>query len=283
MTRPHGLSALLGILGTTVLLAQGLPVKSPGNLGVIPHRVVIQGRDRAAEIMLRNEDTVPAVYRILIKEMDMKPDGSLEDRPHKEGEVTAADLIRMTPRQVELKPGETQMVRFQLRKPENLPDGEYRSHVHFQAVPPPKPPATPGEGAEQTMNFEITPVFGITIPLIVRQGNVTTDIKLGQMKLIPPKAEGHPPFLSVDLLRSGNGSVLGDIQVSVEKGSKLSHGTVLGVAKGIGIYGGLDHRTHLLSLLHASQGELGGSRLKVVFTPTDGAKTPQTAFFDVSE
>jgi P pilus assembly chaperone PapD len=274
------ISLLLAIVS---LGAQGTPPKSPGNLGVIPHRVVIQGRDRAAEIMLRNEDSAPAVYRILLKEMDMTPDGGLVDRPHREGEITGADLVRMTPRQVELKPGETQMVRFQLRKPENLPDGEYRSHVHFQAVPPPKPPVAPGEGDEKTMNFDITPIFGITIPLIIRHGHVVTDIKLGQMKLVPPKEPGKPPFLSVDLLRSGNGSVLGDFQVTVEKSAKLSRGTVLAIAKGVGIYNGLDHRTHLMSLEHAAKGELAGAKLKVVFTPTDGSKVSQTAFFDVGE
>ena len=275
-------TALLAFAAAT-LCGQGTPSKSPGNLGVIPHRVVIQGRDRAAEIMLRNEDSLPAVYRILIKEMDMKPDGSLEDRPRREGEITAADLVRMTPRQVDLKPGETQMVRFQLRKPENLPDGEYRSHVHFQAVPQPRPPAAPGEGDEKVMNFDITPLFGITIPLIIRHGNVATDIKLGPMRLVPAKVAGRPPFLSVDLLRTGNGSVLGDFQVSVEKSPKLSRGTILAIAKGVGVYGGLDHRTHLMSLDHAAKGELAGSRLKVVFTPTDGAKVSQTAYFEVAE
>ena len=140
--------------------------------------------------------------------------------------------------------------------------------------------APPGENAEKVLNFEITPVFGITIPLIVRHGKVAADIKLGEIQLLPPRAPGKPLFLKVDLQRSGNGSVLGDFQVAVEKSAKLSKGTVLAVAKGVGVYTGLDHRTHSMSLNHSAQGELDGARLKVVFTPTDGSKTPQIAYYD---
>ena len=266
------------------LTAQGPPlvVKGVGDLAVVPHRVVFQGRDRAAEVMLRNDGSTSATYRILIKEMVMLPSGRLDDRTKAPGEITAVDLVRMTPRQVELKPGEVQMVRFQLRKPAELAEGEYRSHVLFQAVPPadvPEPEAAPGEHA---LSFKLTPIFGITIPIIVRHGNLKAQLGISKAQAMPPEKDEAPWTLAFSLERRGNSSVLGDLKVQVEKGGQLQRGLVLAQMKGIGIYTGLEAREIRLPLDPARRGALRGAQLRITFTPTDGHASPVTALVDVA-
>lgn len=279
----RGLSSLLLItaLGLTAQ-APPLALKGVGDLAVVPHRVVFQGRDRAAEVMLRNDGSTSATYRVLIKEMVMLPSGRLEDRTKAPGEITAADLVRMTPRQVELKPGEVQMVRFQLRKPAELAEGEYRSHVLFQAVPAADVPEPETAPTEHALSFKLTPIFGITIPIIVRQGNLKAQLAISKAQALPPeKAEG-PWILAVSLERRGNSSVLGDLKVQVEKGGQLQRGMVLTQMKGIGIYTGLEAREIRLPLDLAKRDSLRGAQLRITFTPTDGNAALVTALVDVA-
>lgn len=259
-----------------------LAVKGVGDLAVVPHRVVFQGRDRSAEVMLRNDGSATATYRVILKEMAMLPNGRLEDRTKAEGELSAADMVRMTPRQVELKPGEVQMVRFQLRKPAELAEGEYRSHVLFQAVPPAEAPQPPAAEGEKGLSFKLTPIFGITIPIIVRHGTLKAELGLKDPKITPPDKEGAPWALGFLIQRRGNSSVLGDLQVQVEKAPRLKKGEVLVQMKGIGIYTGLEAREMNVRLTAPKGESLKGAQLKVTFTPTDGNAAPVSTLVDVA-
>lgn len=276
--------AALFLASTLGLSAQQAPlaIKGVGDLAVVPHRVVFQGRDRAAEVMLRNDGSAPATYRVILKEMVMLPSGRLEDRTKAAGELTAADMVRMTPRQVELKPGEVQMVRFQLRKPAELADGEYRSHVLFQAVPPAEAPQPAAPEGDKGLSFKLTPIFGITIPIIVRHGTLKAELGLKGAKVLPPEKEGGPWDLSFEILRKGNSSVLGDLQVQVEKSAHHKKGEALIQLKGIGIYTGLDAREMRLPLPAPKGVDFKGAQLRITFTPTDGNATPVTALVDVA-
>ena len=51
----------------------------------------------------------------------------------------AADMIVYAPRRVTLAPHEPQAIRIAARPPQGLPDGEYRVHLLFRAIPPATP------------------------------------------------------------------------------------------------------------------------------------------------
>lgn len=247
-----------------------------GDLMILPTRVILEGRTRAAEVMLKNQGRERATFRIFLKEMSMAADGRLQDRTKQAGETTAADLVRYTPRQVELSPGEAQTVRIQLRKPGALPEGEYRSHLVFQGIPPAEPPQPEGAELEKKLSITIRPVYGISIPIIVRHGETRATLSLGNLRLRPPTLEGAPPAVLLNLERQGNRSVMGDFEVAVEGGGSLKKGTLLAVAKGIAVYDNLSAREVALPLQLGKEATLQGSRLKVTFTPQD-IKLPPVA------
>ncbi|MCE1229321.1 MAG: fimbria/pilus periplasmic chaperone, partial [Firmicutes bacterium] len=213
---------LAATLASTLLWGQQNPPPPPpaapdadtfgGNLSLMPTRVVLEGRLRSEEIMLRNAGKGTVTYRILFKEMAMDENGEVQERPRKEGETTAADLIRFSPRQVELRPGEMQTVRVQLRKPEGLPNGEYRSHLLFQAVPPPEPPTPPSTETEKKLSVKVTTVLGISIPIIVRHGDTKGKISLADLRYWQPNRPDVPPVLSMRMIREGNRSLSGDVK-----------------------------------------------------------------------
>ena len=186
-----------------------------GDLMVMPTRVIIENRDRSAEVALRNSGRAVCTYRISFREMRMVPSGKLEVVPKAEGGFSAADLVRFTPRQVELKPGETQTIRIQLRKPEGLKDGEYRSHLVFQGLPPVEPPKPTGRSRSQhhvlryqDCRFPIHP--GDRPPW----GNPCGGGARGPEPTIPSLKADEPPVLGLTLeLVPGNRSVQGDFKV----------------------------------------------------------------------
>ncbi len=287
---------LLFALLTGILLFTGLPAQAQANPGdgppmspdqasggvvIMPSRVVLEGRDRAAEVMLKNGGATPASFRVSLKEMEMLPNGRLQDRAKKTGEITAADLVRFSPRQVNLAPGESQIVRFQLRKPENLPPGEYRSHALFQGIPP-APSAHPiSEDADRRLSFSITQVMGISIPVIVRHGETRASLKLTGLRYWQPDVPGTAPVISLFIDRTGNRSVVGEMRATVESGGQLAKGTLLFELKGTGIYTNVDRREVHLPMYQAKDGKLKGTRVKVTFTATDGKMAPVVAYLDL--
>src|SRR4051812_10595735 len=84
--------------------------------------------------------TAPATYRISVEFRRMTPDGKLEDVTEPTAqEKAAAAMIVYAPRGVTLAPREPQSIRIAARPPEGLPDGEYRVHLLFRAIPPSNP------------------------------------------------------------------------------------------------------------------------------------------------
>src|SRR5690349_23507540 len=110
-----------------------------GDLLVAPTRIVLDGR-RAGEIILNNIGDEPATYRISVEFRRMTSDGDLTEVSEPNAQEKAAeDMIVYAPRRVTLAPHEPQSIRIAARAPHGLPDGEYRVHLLFRAVPPPTP------------------------------------------------------------------------------------------------------------------------------------------------
>ena len=109
----------------------------------------------------------------------MTENGSLEEADEaKPGEQFADKLIRYSPRQITLEPGRTQTVRLLVRKPRDLAPGEYRSHLLFQSVPPADfGTSVEAEGVEEgTISVQMIPTFAISIPIIIRHGDVSAGV-----------------------------------------------------------------------------------------------------------
>ena len=144
--RPRSRIALAASLAA--LMAATLAAPTPasagvGDLLVAPTRLVLDGR-KGAEVILNNIGEEPATYRVSVEFRRMNPDGSLADVPAPTAEdKLAQDMIVYAPRRVTLAPHQPQSIRVSARAPQGLPDGEYRVHMLFRAIPPAHPVAEP--------------------------------------------------------------------------------------------------------------------------------------------
>jgi hypothetical protein len=225
------------MLALAALFTIPTPLAAQGDLLIAPTRLVLDGR-RGGEVTLSNIGTEEATYRISLELRRMMPDGELEPVEEADANVTekaALEMIRYAPRRVILPPGEPQAIRITARPGAELPDGEYRVHMAFAAVPKVRPiEPTPDGEAPQGVAIRLLPIFGITMPIIVRKGEIEVTAALANPH-IEQTADGAN--FAVDISRSGTGSVYGDLLV-YHQGSN----DPVFVLRGIGVYPEIEAR-----------------------------------------
>lgn len=210
--------------------------QSPGALSISPTHVVIDERARSAEVLLVNRGDEDAIYRVFLKDLRMKPDGHYEPiEQSREGEHSAMDMLRFSPRQVHLPPRGMQRIRVLVRRPADLADGEYRSHLHVQQVPSANP-ATDVEAPTDSGQIAIrmVPLFGASIPIIVREGPVSATASLSDVALEHVSTPVETSAVALRLHRAGSSSIRGDLEVRTARPDG-AEGELLGIAKGISV------------------------------------------------
>lgn len=233
-----GRRALAWVAGLSALFAS--PALAAGDLLVAPTRVILDGA-RGTEVILNNIGNEPATYRISLELKRMMPDGSLEEiDPAKADahDTTTLGMISYAPRRVVLAPNQPQSIRIGVRAPQGLPDGEYRAHMLFRSIPDAAPAVT--STARPGVSIALTPIYGVTIPIIVRQGSLQATAALSDPKLVRDK---DGPAIAFTLTRSGSRSVYGRIRITRPGLDKP-----IFEARGIAVYAEIAQRTVRLPL-----------------------------------
>lgn len=200
--------AAFALVAPALMLVAPAAKAGVGDLLVAPTRVVLDGR-RGTEVILNNIGDDVATYRVTAELRRMTPDGNLVDvtEPNA-GEKAAQEMLLYAPRRITLPPNQPQAIRLSARAPEGLPDGEYRVHMLFRAVPPPRPQVAPQK--IEGVAFQLRPIYGVTIPVIIRLGHLEAKAAIANVRKVT--ADGKPA-IALDLSRSGDRSTFGAVKV----------------------------------------------------------------------
>lgn len=209
---------------------------SSATLLVTPSRVVFEDRARTSQITLVNKGTETTTYRISFIRQNMTDDGRFVSVAKGEEGMYSDEMVRYSPRQIELQPGQAQIVRLMLRKPRGLADGEYRSHLLLQALPKAtKSDITKAiEKNSDEISVEITTIVGVSIPVIVRHGKLDAGVSLTNASFVNSADPKKKSYIEINMNRTGTQSVYGDFRVTFtdENGAE----EVVGNAKGVAVY-----------------------------------------------
>ncbi len=215
-----------------LFIMTSIHVLAQGDLLITPRRVVLEGKKQIEEIMVANIGRDTAFYSISLVEYHMDEDGGMKEITEPmPGQKFASPLLRYFPRHVELAPNESQVVRIQVRRRPDLEEGEYRSHLYFRAIPKEEPRGQETTATDTTgIGIRLIPIYGISIPVIVRIGNLSASCTIGELAL-EQKEEGSP-VLKLVLNRQGTKSVYGDLMVDYVSptGERINVGKVRGIA-----------------------------------------------------
>lgn len=234
----HRYFALI-ILAVTCLLSIQNTAIAGANLMITPSRVVFEDRTRSAQVTLMNTGNENGSFRISFIRQNMTDNGEFVEVKADEAGNYSDHMIRYSPRQITLPPGQSQVVRLMLRKPRDLAEGEYRSHMLFQTIPKAsKSSIESALNSKQTgISIEITPIVGVSIPIIVRDGKLNSSLELSNAHLIPASDANPTPSIAVDMIRSGNQSVYGDFRaIYTPANSENNKPVVIALANGVAIY-----------------------------------------------
>ena len=223
----NSISLLFILFFTTSLFAQG-------DLLITPRRVVFEGNKRVEELNLSNTGTDTSTYNVSFVQYRMTEDGTFQEITEPDpGQNFADKNLRFFPRSVTLAPGEAQTVRMQVVNKERLAPGEYRSHVYFRAVPKEGALGMEDANADTTaLSIRLIPIFGITIPIIIRTGENNTKVSLSGLEL--NQVNDTTKVLTITFNRTGNMSAYGDIRVTHI--SPEGTNTLIGSINGIAVY-----------------------------------------------
>ncbi|MCJ7449732.1 MAG: hypothetical protein MUO72_18815 [Bacteroidales bacterium] len=223
---------LAGIIGFMFL--SPFDAVAQGNLLITPRRVVFEGSKRSMDLNLANTGRDTATYVISLVQIRMKEDGGFETIKEPDpGQRFADRFIRYFPRSVTLGPNEAQVVKMQLIRSNELVTGEYRSHFYFRAIPSVKPLGEKETIKDTTsLSVRLTPIFGITIPVIIRVGESTAKVSLSDLAL--DITDNSDPRIKMVFNRTGNMSFYGDL--TVDHISTEGKVTRVGIANGVAVY-----------------------------------------------
>jgi hypothetical protein len=236
-----------------------------GDLLVAPTRLILDGR-KGTEIVLNNVGDEPATYRISVEFRRMTGDGDLSEvsAPNAE-EKAASDMIVYAPRRVTLAPRQPQSIRIAARPPQGLPDGEYRVHLLFRAVPPPSPVAPASSEPPKGLHLRLIPIYGVTIPVIVRLGNLDATASIANVRL---EERDGKNAVGVDLSRSGTRSTFGEVRV-LKPGVK----DPVAIQRNVAVYTEVNSRHVSVPVDEKFKGPLAGPvTVQYVETYDDGAQ-----------
>lgn len=259
------------VLLLSLVVGYAVPA-SASDIMLTPTRVVFEGRDRSHVVHVANTGTRPSTFRISFFNQRMTREGQFESitaPTSPTGEQFAEDMIRYSPRIVTIPPGGSQVVRLQLRKPADIQSGEYRSHLLFQAVDAQAGSSieTLDASGETRLTARLIPIYGISIPVIVRHGQTSMRVAMDNVELLSP--EGRQRELSLLLSREGNQSAFGDLEVTFRPRGAMED-LSLARRRGVSIYTPNTERLIRIPLNTPQGVELSDGRLRVVYRDAAG-------------
>ncbi|MES2741463.1 MAG: molecular chaperone [Pseudomonadota bacterium] len=233
------------------------------DLMLFPTRVVFEPSQRVAQLELVNDGERPATYRIELVNKRMTDTGQFVDiEQAAPGELFADAMLRYSPHQVTLQPGISQTIRFSLRRPSELADGEYRSHLVFRKLPEAGGATSveqrPAGGGD--IGTVLTALVGASVPVIVRQGELSASNTLSGLTL-SGAAPGQPPLAVATLERSGNRSSYGDLVLSFARRGGASE--ELARIGGVALY--VPNQRRALRITPKADGQLSGGTLRLEY------------------
>ncbi len=251
------LLALTGLCWTPpTLQAQGVSVS--------PRKVLLDGRKRSAEVTLMNPGSKSTTYRVYLINKRMGEDGSFKTiKDPRPGELFADKMIRYSPRRVTIPGKGFQSVRILVRKPRNLPPGEYRSRIVFHSLPPASTGVDlnaqklkPGE-----LSVSIIPTYAVTIPIIIRHGELSVTARLDKAEFHPKEKRDGRPYVILRVVREGNRSIHGDLGIHYrpEQGEEVQ----VAMIPNFTVYSPYEARRFRLELVAPEGVRFAGGQLRI--------------------
>jgi len=210
-----------------LLLLCAFSANSLANITLSKNRLFFDSTDRADALQLRNTGASPMQFTTKMFLIQMDELGGMTKI--EASDYSAINMVRFSPKRGVVPVNGKQVIRFSVRRPKDLPTGEYRAVLSVStSLAADKPEAV-------TLNSTLS----YNMPLIVRHGNTSAQTSLENTRIVNT-ANNYAIELWQTL--KGNRSLYGNYTV------EDSAGQVVGVLNGVAVYTPLNKRKVLIPL-----------------------------------
>lgn len=246
MHRTFCLKSFVFILGAYLLAATA----ASASMLVSPTRAVLDQESPSAEFILRNTGSGPRTYRLEWVEQRMNANGSYAPIAESENWHSAAAMLRFSPRQITVGPGENQLVRLKYRPPADVAAGEYRSYLRFQVLADISEPTMvleQGQTDGSGMGFRLNMQMSFNVPVVVRHNAESAAVSLTEVKVLQPDDKEQSLRLGVTLARRGQASSFGAVLVEMQRDAN-SPVEIIGRRNDIAVFHEMSQRNVIIPL-----------------------------------
>ena len=207
------------------------------NILISPTRVAFEERQRAERLIVVNNSDKVQSYRLSWQERAALPEGGYKNL---EGihDKSLSSMVRMSPSQIRLAPGQKQIINLSVRRTKTLAPGEYRSHLLLSALP-----------LEQTsagvkgINIDIQ--VNYSLPIILRVGRETPVVSLAGLDL---KRAEENDTLKISMVKQGHFSSFGKVEAFFTPSGKAEKQRI-GIIENYSIHSELERALLPMTLL----------------------------------
>ncbi len=173
-----------------------------------PVRIIFTDRQRVANVKISNPTDEAITYTITLITMRKDQKGKLQRvQSETEEEKMVKGMIRYSPRRATIQPGERQLVKLMVRKPKDLPIGEYQTRLQISPLQTP----TPKTQTENKDHFDIDVLVSSSFPVIIQHGNLTSTVTPQNINIknFPDAPSGMAA--EITFTKTGSGSAFGNV------------------------------------------------------------------------
>lgn len=179
------------------------------------YRMILKNNSISA-LQISNPTQEKRSYTLSFVEKQLNDKGELVAIPDSVPLSTSIKkYLRIFPQTIELAPGESQEIQIQLRVPAQVPDGEYRTYLHF--LPLEKSPTVEPNENSSGVKFAIKFRIGAAIPLFYRKNSTLELVEFDSVHLV--KGMGNTT-LNFTIKKQGTRSTYGNITVTAKSEGK---------------------------------------------------------------
>lgn len=232
------------LIGLAALVAA---VSSPAQAGgflLAPTRIFFESSSRSQELTIMNQSDRTQTYRFRLEDRRLKENGEYDVITDPADPIAASQMLRLSARQLVVPARTSGTIRVLLRKPSGLAAGEVRSHLIVTELPIVGAPVIASE-ASPDITVSITTIYGISIPILVRTGELSARITSVTPTRVVSAENPQLENVVVKVDATGNRSVFVDLRIVSTRNRRSPP---ISIAKSFAIYAPLGPRLVTLSL-----------------------------------
>jgi P pilus assembly chaperone PapD len=207
------------------------------NILISPTRVAFEDRQRAERLIVVNNSDKVQSYRLSWQERAALPEGGYKNLEGTHDKSLSA-MVRMSPSQIRLAPGQKQIIKLSVRRTKALAAGEYRSHLLLSALPEEQ-----GSAAAKGINIDIQ--VNYSLPIILRVERETPVVSLTGLDL---KRAEESDTLQISIAKQGQFSSFGRVEAFFTANGKAEKQRI-GIIENYSIHSELENALLPMTLL----------------------------------